>query len=160
MLFKDHSVAQVLVGLHRIGIAGLHGTLRKAGGSGLQDREELVNLIVDDLASKNYIADSQVPAFRTAVWREYLRFRGEDFSAFFSEIPVTVRGPAGEERDEMVTLLRSVLADLELRPVIAYAAETAMTSKPELLIRDKVVAHSPQSRRSLEKAIRQSLSAW
>ena len=34
--------------------------------------------------------------YRRAVWREYLRHRGEDYWEFLSEIPVVVRGEANE----------------------------------------------------------------
>lgn len=160
MRFKDHSVAPVLVGLTRIGIVGLHEALKMADESPLQDRERLVDLIMEHLAARNYIPDLQVQAYRIAVWREYLRYKRQEFSAFFSEVSVTVRGPAGRERDEFVELVRSVLAGLELRPVVTYADESEAAKRPELLIRGEMVARSPQSQGNLEKAVRQSFAAW
>jgi hypothetical protein len=160
MRFKDHSVSQVLVGLHRIGIVGLADAIRAAEVSGLEEREPIVDLMSDHLATRNYIPERMSEEYRTALWREYLRHRGEDFSAFCSEAPVTLRGPSGPERDQFVELVNSVFASLELLPVIEFDPEHEEGQIPQLEIRGEIVARGPQNRRSLERSVRESLSDW
>jgi len=158
MCFRDHSVTQVLVGLHRVGIVGLRDAIRRAEASGLEDRGELVDLMMEELAPRNYMPAHQLELYRTAVWREYLRSRGEDLSALYSEIPVTVRGPAGEGRDRFVERIASALAGFELRPEVTF--EPSSGGGLELVVRDEPIADAGQSRRSLEAAIRRAVSDW
>ncbi len=50
MKFKDHSVKQILVGLHKIGIVGLSDAIMASESSGLKEREAIVDLMLDTLA--------------------------------------------------------------------------------------------------------------
>lgn len=160
MKCKDYSVSQVLVGLHRVGIVGLYDAIGAAEASGLEDREAIVDFMLDSLAAKNYIPDRQSEAYRIALWREYLRHRGERFSDFFSAAPVTVRGAPGPDRDEFVEMVRAVFSVLELRPIVTFEDEGVQGSGPELEIRDEIVVRGALSRRAMEKAVRHSLSDW
>ena len=108
----------------------------------------------------NFIPEAQEAAYRTALWREFLRFVGEDFSEFFSEIPVTVLGEPGGDRDRLVGLCASVLADFELRPVLEFADADEEGPNPQLVIGDTTVAKGLPSRRSMKATIRQRLSDW
>jgi hypothetical protein len=94
------------------------------------------------------------------VWREYLRGRGEDFSEFFSQVPVTVRGEPGEELDRFVDLVRSVLAELELWPVVTVAPAIEGASNPQLEIGGETILRGMPSRQQLKLAVRQSISDW
>jgi hypothetical protein len=139
---------------------GLQAAFGKADGSGLVGREALQDFLVRHLAADNYIPESQLEAFRGAIWREYLRHRGEDFSPYYSEIEVIVRGGAGRRRDEFVRVLRSVLGDFELNPVVTFAPAVARGSDIELVINDEVLVRGPHSRRSFKEAVRRSISDW
>ena len=90
----------ILVGLHRVGLVGFRDALAAAAASGLDDREAIVDSLVETLASENYIPDPGDEAFRIALWREFLRHRGQDFRAFFSEVAVTVR--AGDRQEDQI----------------------------------------------------------
>jgi hypothetical protein len=70
---------------------------------------------------------------------------------------VTVRGLAGDERDQFAALVTAALATHELRPVLTFATGGRT---PELVIRDEVVASGPQNRASLERAVRRTFSHW
>jgi len=156
----SYAVSQVLVGLHRVGMVGLRKACAKVTSAGLTEREEIVDLLVAELAADNYIPKDQQVDYRTALWREYLRSAGEDFSNFFSEIEVTLRGEAGEERDRLADLCASVLAEFELRPVVAFESAEDDCSNPQLVIGDTVVASGLPSRKVLKAIIRQRLSDW
>ena len=160
MRFKDYTVAQVLVGLHRIGIVGLHEALRKAEETGVTGRDAIVDRAMAHLSRHNYIPDAQVDNYRIAVWREYLRGRGEDFSGFYSEVPVTVRGEAGDERDRFIGLVRGVLAELELRPMLTVTPAVRGETNPQLDIGGATIVRGMPSYRALKQAVRQSLSDW
>jgi hypothetical protein len=160
MKCKDYSVRQILIGLQRVGIVGLHDAVAAAADSGLQDRDAIVDLILETLRSNNYIPDDQIPDYRPALWREYLRDRGEDISELYTAVPVTVRGQDGEDRDRFVALLRAAMALFELQPEISFASPDAGGPSPVLVIGEDIVARGPQSRRGMEKAVRQSLSDW
>jgi len=157
---KDYSVTQILVGLYRVGVVGLQDSLKRAAASGLTDREQVVDLLVQELAAKNYVPDRQVEAFRIALWREYLRHRGLDFRAFFSKVEITVRGAPGEARDRFVELVRTALAEHELEPVVTFEDEAGGDPGPQLVVRGEVVARGELSPRSVRLAVRKSLSDW
>lgn len=154
------AVSQVLVGLHRVGIVGLHQACEKVSTVGLGGREEIVDFLRSELAADNFFPEGQEEAYRTALWREYLRFRGEDFSEFFSEIEVTVRGEPGEDRDRLADLCASVLAEFELRPVLELVAADEEGPNPQLVIGGETVTRGLPSRRSLKATVRQRLSDW
>ena len=160
MKCKDYSVKQILVDLHRVGVVDLSEAIRSAEASGLEDREAIVDHMLDGLAVKNYIPDRNAENYRTALWREWLRHCGMDFSAYFSEAPVTVRGRPGAERDRFVELVVLAFATLELRPAISFDSETREGSGPQLEIHGEIIARRAHSQRALEAAIRHSLSDW
>jgi hypothetical protein len=148
-----------MVGLFRVGVVGLKDALVKVEQAGLTEPEPIVDLLVESLAGDNYIPESQQDAYRTALWREYLRARGEDISDLFSEIEVTLRAEPGEQREELEAGLRQVLAELELKPVLVYEAPAEGESL-QLLIRKEMVARGRQTRQSLQTAVRRSVGDW
>jgi hypothetical protein len=160
MHFKDPRVSQVLVGLHRVGIVGLGDALKEVDQEGLEDREAIVAAVVERLRSENYIPDAQLEEYRTAIWREYLRMRGEDFSEFLSPVEVIVRGDPGPERDRFEELVRSVLASFELRPVVAFEPADASGPNPQLAVDDDTIVRGVPGRERLKRAVRQRLSDW
>jgi hypothetical protein len=160
MRFKDYTVAQVLVGLHRIGIVGLHEALRKAEETGVTGRDAIVDQAMTDLGGQNYIPDGLVESYRIAVWREYLRGRGEDFSEFYSEVPLTVWGEPGEELNRFVGMVRSVLAEFELRAVVTLGPAAQDGPNPQLGIGEETIVRGMPSRQQLKLAVRKSISDW
>jgi len=155
----SYAVSQVLVGLHRVGLVGLRQACAKVAGAGLTEREEIVDFLLAELAADNFMPEAQREDYRLALWREYLRFAGEDFSEFFSEIEVTLRGEVGEERDRLAGLCTSVFADFELRPVIELEVSDE-GPHPQLVIGGTTVARGLPSRKALKSIIRQRLSDW
>lgn len=154
------AVSQVLVGLHRVGVVGLRQACEKVAAAGVAGREEIVDRLQAELAADNFIPATQEDDYRFALWREFLRFAGEDFSEFFSEIPVTVRGEPGGDRDRLVGLCAAVLADFELRPVVEFADADEEGPNPQLSIGGATVARGLPSRRSLKATVRHRLSDW
>jgi hypothetical protein len=153
-------VSQILVGLHRVGLVGLMDALKGADESGLTESSDIVDHIFESLRESNYIPDSHMEAYRQAIWREFLRYRGEDISDFYSEMDVTVRGVAGEERDRFVEMMTSVFGDFELKPRVDYAAPGSGDSKPELLIDDDPVVRGIVSRHAFKAAVQRRISEW
>jgi len=156
----SYAVSQVLVGLHRVGVVGLRQACEKVAAAGLAGREEIVDCLQVELAADNFIPEAQEEAYHTALWREYLRFVGQDFSEFFSEIPVTVRGEPDGDRDHLAALCASVLADFELGPVVEFADADEEGPNPQLVIGGTTVARGLPSRKSLKATVRQRLSDW
>jgi len=157
---KDYGVTQIMVGLHRVGIVGLHKAIQKAADTDLSEREEIVDLLMATLAADNYIPASQVEAMRISVWREYLRSRCEDIEEFFSEVTVTVCGDSGDERDRFVELTAAVLSEFELRPTIQYAEPRQDGPNPQLVIGDHAVVQGLKSREQFSSEVRKSFSHW
>lgn len=154
------AVSQVMVGLHRVGIVGLHGALVEAERSGLESREALVDLLRTRLARDNYIPERQREEYDVALWREYLRHRGADFREFFSPVQVTVRGEPGEERDRLVTMATSTFAHFELKPLFQYEPPQPGESEVRLLIGEHEIARGCPSEDRFKLAVRRSLSDW
>jgi hypothetical protein len=154
-------VTPVLVGRHRIGMVGLPEALKMVDASGLEDRERIVDLMMETLAPDNFILDSQVADFRVALWREYLKHKGRDASDFYSEIEVTVRGEDGETLDRFAAELRAVFAGFDLKPSIVRQPPGPDGPNPQLVIEDEtIVAGLPANRWSFESAVRKSFSDW
>jgi hypothetical protein len=156
----SYAVSQVLIGLHRVGFVGLRQACAKVVAAGLTERDEIVEVLLAELAADNYIPEGQRDDYRIALWREYLRSIGEDFSEFLSEIEITLRGEEGEDRDRLAGLSASVLADFELRPLVDFEAPDDESPSPQLVIGDEVVATGLPSRKVLKAIIRQRLSDW
>ena len=160
MRAKDYTVTQVLVGTYRVGLVGLPSVLRAVDDSGLEDREAIVDFMMEEVGASNFIPDPRVEEYRTAVWREYLRHHGEDFSEFFSKIPVVIRGGSDDQRGRLVRMITVALAEHELRP--ALTLEAAPDEDAELVLEidgDEVVRGLP-SLNGLKKAVRHRLSDW
>lgn len=153
-------VTQVLIGLHRLGLVGLRDALEDAASSGLEDREALLDRIVGTLVPQNYIPDPESAALRRALWREYLRARGEDFREFFSEIDVTILGEPGAVRDRFEAMTRLVLGRFELSPRIAFAPPSEEGPQPQLAIDDRVIVRGLVAQGAFENAVRKSISDW
>jgi hypothetical protein len=141
-------------------VVGLPAALRRADEAALDDREAVLDLMMDDLARDNFIPEAMRDAFRTALWREVLRARGEDFSAFLSAVDVTIAASPGADRDRLAALLTEVLAHFELRPVFTFAAPAPDAPEPELLVAGQTVATGRLRRDQLMTAVRRSLSDW
>jgi hypothetical protein len=158
--FKSVGVRQVLVGLNRVGIVRLRDALKKVAESCLTDREAIIDLLMDTLEADNYIADRRKETYRTALWREYLRYKGEDIRHLFSEIEVTVRGEDCKKRDEFVEMLESVFAEFELKPVITYASGDEDGPNPQLVVFGETIVQGHQGRRHIKDAVRKTISGW
>jgi hypothetical protein len=157
---RSFGVNTILVGLHRVGLVGLEEALKKAAGSGLEGREALTALLLDTLTTENYVPEAQREALGLALWREYLRYRGEDFSEFLSEIEVTVRGEEDEAREAFVDTLGAVFREIELKPSIVFAPPAAPGPNPQLVINDEIVVRGAQSRQAFKTAVRRSITDW
>jgi hypothetical protein len=153
-------VSTILVDLFRVGVIGLKEALAEADASGLDDPKLIVDLMIERLAADNYVPDRLLEAYRTALWREYLRFKGEDFTPFFSRIEVVVQGAPGQERDRFVETLDLAMADFELQPVVTLTEAGPGQDHPQLIIRDEIVASGTHSRDSLKSALRRSITDW
>jgi hypothetical protein len=158
MRCKDYSVKQIMVGLYQLGLVGLSKALKGTAERGLSERDDIVDHLISVLEGENYIPDRENEEFRIALWREYLRHTGGDFSPFFSRVDVTVRGEPGERRDEFVEMAFDVFAEHELTPVIEFVPSGG--GEPELLIDGAVVVAGVQRRPSFNAAVRKSFSDW
>jgi hypothetical protein len=157
---RSFGISQVLIGLDRIGVVGLAEAMKKAVASGLQNREAITTLLFETLAADNYIPTRQIEAFRTALWREYLRYNQQDFSEFYSEVEVVVRGDPGEELDRFVQTAHSVFADFELRPLIQLEPPDHAGPNPQLVVRNETIVRGVISRPLFKSAVHKSMSDW
>lgn len=160
MRAKDYSVTQVLIGTQRIGLVGLRACLHLIDDSALEDREAIVEQMMEELSASNFIPDARVKEYRTAVWREYLRHRSEDFSEFYSEIPVIIRGGTDEKRDRLERMTVAALADHELRPSMTIEPAVEEVSELVLEINGEEVVRGLPTLNGLRKAVRHRLSDW
>lgn len=154
------SVTKILVGLHQIGVVGLWDILKQADGWEIDDPEALLDRVMTEIAEHNYVPESQAVNYRRAVWREYLRRKGEDISPFFSELEVTVHGEEGPERDRFTGILRSVLAEFELKPRITFAAAEQGGPAPALAVDGDVIVAGETDRPRFKAAVQRSISDW
>lgn len=160
MEIRLRSVTQILIGLQRVGLVGLEAAIEKAQAAGLEDRESLLDVMIEVLAPLNYIPPAAMQDYRQAVWREYLRYRGEDIRDFYSEIEVEVRGEPGAELDRFVETLTSVLGEHELKPVVDYQLPSSPSNLPELLIAGQAVVAGTTQRAVIRKAIGRQIGDW
>jgi hypothetical protein len=160
MKFKDRSAVQVLVGLQQVGLVGLREALRQVAASGIVERELIVDRLIEILEDDNYIRNRHDDLLRTALWREYLRSAGEEFSEFYSEIPVIVRGGACEERDHFLETIRSVFGEHELKPVFTLEPAGGKGPNPQLVVNEETIVRGYQKRQDLKTAIGKSISGW
>jgi hypothetical protein len=160
MKCRDSGVDQVRVGVQQVGIIGFRDAMKKAAESGLTEQAEIVESLIATLESENYFPERQMELYRTALWREYLRYTGMNFSRYFSNIAVTVRGEEGEPRDRFVEVLSSVLNKLELTPIVTFDTPIEDEPSPQLVIDDQTVVRGFFGRPQLEAAIHKTISGW
>ena len=157
---KSFGISQILIGLYRVGVSGLADALKTATESGLSDRDAILNLLIETLSAGNYIPEGQIEAYRTALWREYLRYNKKDFSAFFSEASVVVRGEPGEELDRFLRMTSSVFADFELKPVIRFEPPDRNGPNPQVIVGEDVIVRGMPDRTQFKNAVQKSLTDW
>jgi hypothetical protein len=157
---KPANVSTILVGLHAVGVIGLRDALKRANESGLTDADEIIDSILEMLSQENYVPDAQMRIYRQAIWREFLRSRNQDIREFYSEIDVTVRGEAGDQRAQFVEMLVSVFGDFELKPRIEYVPSPDNDAAPELVIGEDPVVRGNVSRQQFKSAVRKRITEW
>jgi hypothetical protein len=150
----------VLIGLHRVGLVGLRKAFQQAEASGLTDREAMIDFLLETLSADNYLPDPKFEPLRRALWREHLRYRGLDFSDFFAEVEVMVRGEPGPERDRFVDLTRTVFAGFELKPLISFAPTGNEGPNPQLAAGERTIVCGLVDQRTFQTAVRQSFTDW
>ncbi len=157
---SSHGSDKILVGRNLVGLTGLIETFRAAEQTGYTDREQLVDCFLTSLAQSNYISRSFLDDYRIALWREFLRYRGEDFSAFFSEIEVAVHGDPGLERDKFGQILSVVFHELELNPLVSFHPPVGNEKNPQLSIDGVAIVRGLLGHQAFKTAVRRSLSEW
>jgi hypothetical protein len=150
----------VLVGLSRVGLVGLREAIERASASGIEERDALVELMMNALAERNYISPASTEAYRLTLWREYLRHRGEDIRHLYSEIDVTVRAQVGPELERFRATLVEIFAEHELRPAISVAPPAAGAATPQLWIGDQLVVAGTSDRERIAKQVARQISDW
>lgn len=153
-------VTQILVGLHRVGVVGLKQALQQIEGLNLDARDEIVDRLLKLLAVDNLIPDRMIEDYRTALWREFLRRKGEDLSPFYSRVALRVCGSPGERRDDFVELLTSVFGDFELRPVYEFDSANVEGPSPQVMHGEHLIVAGQKTRERLKAAVRRSFSDW
>lgn len=154
------STTKILVERQRVGIVGLHEAFTEIEEAGLSDREAIASRLFEILSHKNYIPASQAEAYRVAFLREFLRYRGEDITALYSEIDVLVRGVPGDTRDRFVDAVSSLFSDFELRPIVHLADPDADGPHPKLLIDDEAVIVGDMPSSAMRPLIKRWISDW
>lgn len=154
------SVTRIRIGLQEVGIVGLREAFGIVNEAGSFDREGVVDAVMAHLSRRNFIPSSVTPTYRRAIWREYLRHRGEDFSDFFSEVEVVVRGEPGPDLDRFVEMTLSTLAGFELAPTVRLEPAAAEGLHPRLLIHGEPVVQGSMSERDFERTVKRTLGHW
>ncbi len=157
---KNFGISQVLVGLYRVGVTGLAEALKAADESGISDRRALLDLLIEILGADNYIPETELESYRSAIWREYLRHRGEDFSDFYSEVDAVIRGVPGEDLFRFVEMTKSVFGEFELKPNILLEPPGDDGAQPQLVLRNDTIVRGAASRAEFKAAVRKSFSDW
>ena len=152
--------AQLLVGLHRIGLVGLREALKEAHTSGLVEREEIVDYLIEKLSPANYMPSAESESYRQALWREFKRYRGEDISDFYSEVEVVVRGEPGEKLDKFLQTMVAVFAEYELKPVVSFEPPAEKGPHPQLVLGDEPVVKGIVPKLAFKHSVRKVITDW
>jgi hypothetical protein len=160
MTIKLRSVSHVMVGLSRVGLSGLEQAIERAEGSGSEDRDEIVSLMMEALAAHNYISAASAEAYRLALWREFMRHRGEDIRHLYSEIDMVVRSEEGPELDRFVETLAKIFGKHELKPAVAVEPPSTEGPNPQLLIGGEVIIAGITDPDRVAKQVGRQISDW
>lgn len=153
-------VSHILVGLNRIGLVGLRKAIEAVDAAGLTERDDVVATMMDELAGGNYISAASIDLYRQALWREYLRHRGEDIRHLYSAIDVVVRARPGPDLDRLCEVLVEVFARHELRPITTIEPPSEDGPHPQVLIDDEIVAAGTTDPDRLAQRIGKQISHW
>jgi hypothetical protein len=155
----SRTVSQILVGLDRVGLAGLEAAFAAADASGLEGREEIVDLLRQAVDRRNYVPAGSEEDYRQALWREYQRHRGEDIRDLYSEVEVLIRAEAGES-ERLAADVAAALAEHELRPAMHFDAPDRSVDGAQVVIAGHLVAEGAPTAGALRKAIKTRLDDW
>jgi hypothetical protein len=160
MEIKVRGATSVLVGLERVGLLGLDLAIEAARDSGLTGRDDLLDTMMPILLERNYVPPAAMADYRSAVWREYVRSRGEDISDLYSELEIEVRAEDGPETDRFLRVLRGVFAKHELKPIASLRPPSAEDRSPQLVIDDEVIVEGTLDPARISKAVGRRISHW
>jgi len=153
-------VSKILIGLDRVGIVGLEAACEQAAASGREGREEIVALLLAAIGRANYVPPVSEEDYRKALWREYLRHRGEDIRHLYSEIEVVLGADEAEERERLAAVVTAALAEHELQPLWRHEAPDPSRPAPQVAIAGQPVAAGPLSDAALRRAIKARMDDW
>lgn len=138
-------VKEIYIGGRKVGLVNLETVLSEVRGLGLSDRVRIMGELLRRTRRDNYIPVSAEKDYCDALYREYLRFQGEDIpdECHFTEI--FILGPGCPRCEELEKRVKNVVAELGLPANIEYIrdlnriAEFGPAPTPGLVINGKLV---------------------
>ena len=160
------SLRQINIGSNQVGLSDLDEIFKQVQDKGTKDEEQLKDLLLKNIKSKNYVPSQMEDAYRKALFEEYQVFTGELKSRLTEgtvpEIRVYGAGcPRCEKLDRMtmdIIANKDITADYRYVTDAREIAGRGIMATPTMTINDKVVltgnVPGPQQ---LEKLITQAL---
>lgn len=99
------------IGKASVGLIGLDLALNRLATSPDLDLEAAVTQVYTEIAAKNYIPDSAVAAYRTAIAKEITRLRG-GVQVHDGELVIRILGPGCVSCNNMQKLVFEIMAEL------------------------------------------------
>ncbi|PKN10711.1 MAG: hypothetical protein CVU72_00280 [Deltaproteobacteria bacterium HGW-Deltaproteobacteria-7] len=142
-------IRQISVGGRLTGVIGLDEAISEAAGSVRKDADEteIAQEIIRRIAGKNYIPDKLLPAYSTAVIREYKKYLGQDVEEEHSdELRVVILGPGCYQCTSLENTVRDIMSEMNLACDLEHITDVQEIARygvmglPALVINRKIVS--------------------
>ncbi|MGQ9484223.1 MAG: thioredoxin family protein [Desulfosoma sp.] len=141
------SIRQIRIDGHLVGMVGLDEALQELAGSLRgQPRDTIEQVLLDRLATDNYIPSSARKAYKKALYSEWQRFVGEPVADEPMEAPsIVVVGPGCAQCDALQKTVMEILSAENLAVSVDHVrdpmaiAEMGILEVPALVVKGRVV---------------------
>ncbi|MEO0123054.1 MAG: thioredoxin family protein [candidate division WOR-3 bacterium] len=139
-------IRQITVKGNRIGIIGLDEIFQSAKQAQIGDGNSLKNFLLEKAKEQNYIPSSAEEDYKNALYREYLRFCGEEVEEEEAGLVIKILGPGCPSCEQLEKDVRTVVQELNIAADIQHIRDLKEISKygvittPGLVINKKIVS--------------------
>jgi small redox-active disulfide protein 2 len=138
-------IKEIYIGDKKVGLLNLETIFSEVQKSGLTNRIQITAELLRRVRRDNYIPVSAEKDYCDALYREYLRFQGEDITDEHRFVEIFILGPGCRRCEELERRVKNVVAELGLPANIEHIrdlkriAEFGPAPTPGLVINGKLV---------------------
>lgn len=143
---ENREVGYVNVKGHRIGVSGLPEIFDELKKDGPSNPVDIKEILLQKVKKYNYVADGATEDYKTALYREYRRYLGEEIEDDEIGLVIKILGPGCPSCEKLENEVRQVVQELNFPADIEHVRDLKQISKfgivttPGLVINRKLIS--------------------